>query len=168
MDWRTRGRWKVHPGVRRTGLAIQDAAAAEICAGSYANERNPKCALPQFIGSYGGVDFAQALLLSLGARQLLRIGFDELWGDLEAFSGELPGRHMDTELAGSRWALFSLEIYIEGVIPWGFFEVDGDERMPGLGPTFVFGCRCRVRSALPEGNTLGVPFGVHIRKRNFR
>src|SRR5947208_9859167 len=54
-------RGNVHAGVRRTWLAVQDAAPAEVLARRGAVDGNAKLSLPQFFGSNGGVEFAKFL-----------------------------------------------------------------------------------------------------------
>src|SRR5437879_12381580 len=51
MNGSTGGGGEIHAAVRRAGLAVQDAALAEVAAGGHAVERHAEISVPYFLGA---------------------------------------------------------------------------------------------------------------------
>src|SRR5882757_2028687 len=82
---------KIHTGVRRARLAIEDAALAEISTLVDALQRKLKVSAPQFLRGHTIEQFPQLLLFRDGPRCLLLVRLDKLFFHLEALGGKFSG-----------------------------------------------------------------------------
>src|SRR5713226_8283128 len=100
VNGRAGGGGKVDSAVGRAGLAVEDAALAEVAAGGDSSKRVMEAAVPEAVGRDGRENGAEALACGSGAGELFRIGLDESGSDGEAFGGELAFFDVDACGAG--------------------------------------------------------------------
>src|SRR6266852_4410699 len=101
-------RGEVDSAMRRAGLAVEDAAPAEVAAGGHAGKGVVEAAIPQTLGCDGSENGAQPLALGFGAGKLLGIGLNEIGRDFEPLGGELALFYSDAGGAGNFFGGFGL------------------------------------------------------------
>jgi hypothetical protein len=107
---------EVDAAVRRAGLAVKDAALAEVAAGGNAGEWVVERAVPETLGSDRRENGAEALALGFGAGKLFGIWLHEIGSDFEAFGGELAFLYVDRCRAGDFFGGFGFRGERERVI----------------------------------------------------
>src|SRR5271168_532373 len=150
-------RWggKIDAGVRGMRLPVEDAAPAEIAAGGHAIERNAKTAPPQSLRRCAVKNGMQTVALLLGARNLLRIGLDELFFHAQVFSGEVAFFYGYVRSAIHRLGLPRLHRDFQRILAGGFFKVDAEQRPP-YGSALAYP---------PESHIARIPFSLYLEER---
>ena len=130
IDRSARRRGKVHAGMRGACLSVQDAPTTEVFTRNHARERKAKRPTPQARGSHRGKDFAQPLLLRLGASQLVRIGLDKLSLNPQPFGGEMACSYCHSDAATERRGVLRFRGDSERIVARGLFQIDAQETSP--------------------------------------
>src|SRR5215472_11984347 len=164
MNGSTGWRGEIHAAVGRAGLAVQDAALAEVAARGHAVERHAEIPVPQFFRRHLVENSAQLVALFVRPLDLLRAGFDEFFTDFEPLDCELSGANGNLKRAPVGLVTRGLHVDEQGIAAGRFFQVDSNNGLAPVDGRNLTGLRGFARN-LPERYVLRVPLSAQVGQR---